>query len=58
MNKVRIRQNRKYGTMKLTGKMTIQLSKDVREYIKAEAKKHRLSYGAAIELIIRAFAQD
>jgi hypothetical protein len=55
---IRQRNNRKYGTMKLTGKMTVQLSQDTAAYIKEQAKLLRLSYGAAIDLLVRKFAGE
>lgn len=55
---IRQRSNRKYGTMKVAGKITVQLSEDTAEWLKDQAQRLKLSYGAAIDLLIRKFAGD
>ena len=54
----KLRTNRKYGTMKLTKKITVQLSCDTLAYLQEQAAIHKLSYGAALELLIRSFAGE
>ena len=55
---VRQRHNRRYGTMKLSSKLTVQLSDDTAEWLKDQAQRLKLSYGAAIDLLIRKFAGE
>lgn len=55
---IRQRSNRKYGTMKASGKLTVQLSEDTAAWLKEQAQRLKLSYGAAIDLLIRKFAGE
>ena len=56
--KIRQRNNRKYRSMKLAGKITVQLSEDTAEWLKDQARILKLSYGAAIDMVIRKFAGE
>lgn len=57
-SKVRCRKNRKYGTMKNEKRTTIQLSHEVKEYLQSEAKRLKISFSEAIEMLVRAFAES
>jgi hypothetical protein len=55
---IRSRKNRKHGSLKGGTRKTLRFAEDVIEYIKDQAREHKLSEAAVVEMIIRNFASS